>query len=897
MEVDGVPFALDGPASRGFLSSDYSPSTIVAVDGAAAVAVHLLLNSYNSVLSTNGQTVATVVLEFADGGTVDVPLRIGENVRDWAPVPDGPYATVSHTTDVLTSEALHEGTLGQLGHTVLDKVSVLGGAESAGRRLTSVTVRDDLTGWGAPGFLLFGVTVERVTEVMAYVSNGDLYVADVSGADARPLTNGCTNCDHPTLSPDGKQVVFVRQSPEGTSQISATDLETGDTRLLFDAGRVTPLSPLPRPFFTSDGQRIVFHMLDAPRMPGMPARAKIFSLAVDGSEASPKRLSRSSNQDEVNPAPAADGSIAYVSKGRLRRMAADGRKRRTLFRRTSKVAEPDEPVFSPDAGKVVFRARTCDGTVCTHELFAVNADGRGMAQLTTKLLDASSPAVTPDGQTVVAAGRGGLWAMAANGSGELLVLENATSPATRLVDQLPAGCFQPKEAYVCYRPYRTTRATTLRTGPSPTAPAVLVNGVAVAVPAGTLVGASSVRTSACQITPGPRPVEGTPAFRFGYIANSETAVPGRGLAGWIAMDDLSDATGVSGLCGPEDGDFQCGQDPHSTCAQSRCNAAPTALNYPNWPLLQCNVVTPSYARLAPPATPGGKNGPVAGWLLPFDHFIPLRAASSDVNWKCVQVTHAQTMSPSYTWLYTSGPPSSWCGPSHCGNGVVEGAEQCDDGNNDPCDGCEADCRLSACGDGVACPSRGEECDDGNAVTGDGCDGNCTTTRCGNLQVTPPGKSFPAEECDDANANPCDGCNNCKFSKCGDGALCSNFGEQCDDGNRNDNDGCDSNCYPEWCGDGRTQPPREQCEPPGQAQICYWGNNCDLCTWGCQLPPTQDCHIDCCDRRAWLEVNIPSLTHWYCQNVGFDTPICSGLHGVRYRYWGSELLPGANPNCS
>jgi len=52
---------------------------------------------------------------------------------------------------------------------------------------------------------------------------------------------------------------------------------------------------------------------------------------------------------------------------------------------------------------------------------------------------------------------------------------------------------------------------------------------------------------------------------------------------------------------------------------------------------------------------------------------------------------------------------------------------------------------------LAAAAGGEECDDGNQVDGDGCDTNCTLTRCGNGIVT------AGEECDDGNLRRGDGC--------------------------------------------------------------------------------------------------------------------------------------------
>lgn len=60
----------------------------------------------------------------------------------------------------------------------------------------------------------------------------------------------------------------------------------------------------------------------------------------------------------------------------------------------------------------------------------------------------------------------------------------------------------------------------------------------------------------------------------------------------------------------------------------------------------------------------------------------------------------------------------------CGNHIVEGNEECDDGNNDDNDGCSHDCKIEpVCGNGNK--EEGEECDDGNNDVDDGCSSDCT----------------------------------------------------------------------------------------------------------------------------------------------------------------------------
>jgi cysteine-rich repeat protein len=131
-----------------------------------------------------------------------------------------------------------------------------------------------------------------------------------------------------------------------------------------------------------------------------------------------------------------------------------------------------------------------------------------------------------------------------------------------------------------------------------------------------------------------------------------------------------------------------------------------------------------------------------------------------------------------------------CTPTACGNAILTAGEECDDGNRVDGDGCDANCRATSCGNGVV--TAGEECDDGNGASGDGCDANCTPTACGNAIVT------EGEECDDGNYIDRDSCdNNCRPTDCGDGVV--NAGEDCDDGNGVSGDGCDTNCTPTACG--------------------------------------------------------------------------------------------------
>ena len=107
----------------------------------------------------------------------------------------------------------------------------------------------------------------------------------------------------------------------------------------------------------------------------------------------------------------------------------------------------------------------------------------------------------------------------------------------------------------------------------------------------------------------------------------------------------------------------------------------------------------------------------------------------------------------------AGAPAACKGPTTCtttvcGNGKIEGSEQCDDGNTVTGDGCSPFCRLeptcpltgggcsSLCGDGLLLPADlldPTNCDDGNTVSGDGCSSTCKVEpgfNCTGISVAP-----------------------------------------------------------------------------------------------------------------------------------------------------------------
>jgi cysteine-rich repeat protein len=131
----------------------------------------------------------------------------------------------------------------------------------------------------------------------------------------------------------------------------------------------------------------------------------------------------------------------------------------------------------------------------------------------------------------------------------------------------------------------------------------------------------------------------------------------------------------------------------------------------------------------------------------------------------------------------------------CGDGIVAGTEQCDDGNQSDTDDCTPSCQRprGTCGDGSVDP--GEECDDANDRNDDFCTSTCLRQLCRN------GVLDFNEECDDGNTDPSDGCSNsCQKIVCGDGKAEEQ--EECDDGNQREDDACSNHCTNISCGNMR-----------------------------------------------------------------------------------------------
>jgi cysteine-rich repeat protein len=201
-------------------------------------------------------------------------------------------------------------------------------------------------------------------------------------------------------------------------------------------------------------------------------------------------------------------------------------------------------------------------------------------------------------------------------------------------------------------------------------------------------------------------------------------------------------------------------------------------------------------------------------------------------------------------------------------------EQCDNGANNSntvANACRLNCVTAHCGDGVV--DNGEQCDNGTflGINPSQCRSLCLNPRCGD------GYTDVSEDCDDGDGfnGPTFACSETCKSNCGDGVL--QDGEECDDGAGSNLDSpdatCRSNCKRPRCGDGIIDPARgEQCD--STYMLIPLNNATNVANWWCDANCQQRCGsglndsaLKLCDHGCYND-DLPNRCRKNCMN-----PIC------------------------
>jgi Tol biopolymer transport system component len=391
----------------------------------------LVDNSASQAINSNG----TIYFSGVTGGSHQVELQVafvypnctvlGENPRTLAVTTGGATRDTVRTTFQVTCAALgslsitaptsgvdadpngyRADAVGRISASV--KVPATGGTATipglpAGDysvTLSGVTVNCDVVGpnprtvsvpSGGTAAVAFDVTCAQAAQLAVSLTVSgitDIYTLKSNGAGLTRLTTDAAYDHGPAWSPDGTKIAFWSDR-NGNDEIYVMNQDgSGVTRLTNDT------SVDFRPRWSPDGTKIVF----VNRRNG---NFEIYVMNADGS--SPLRLTNDPATD-ADPAWSPDGSkIAFWSgraaSGEIYVMNPDGS---GVTRLTTNDAQSIQPEWSPDGSKLVFSRLTgCDSYsgFCDYDLFVMNADGSGAAQLTSASSD-NDAAWSPDGGSI-----------------------------------------------------------------------------------------------------------------------------------------------------------------------------------------------------------------------------------------------------------------------------------------------------------------------------------------------------------------------------------------------------------------------------------------------------------------------------------------------------------------
>jgi len=264
----------------------------------------------------------------------------------------------------------------------------------------------------------------------------EIYLMAPDGTNARRITFNSDGDGFPSLSPDGKKIVFdSNRLRTETEPLNTSDLfvmaANGSEEMYLRRGSSASWSP--------DSKNLVFHAsasgVDLPIKPDPGAATEdsdIFRLNVDDFIAGAADATNLTNNDATiddDPAWSPDGqTIVFTSHDRTDNplnsvtaeiyvLSADGSG--TPIRLTFNTEEERSPTWSPDGTRLAF---SCRRGGADFEICVMNADGSNQIQLTDNAVGDLTPTWSPDGQQIMfhrpVAGRLQLFVMNADGTNQ-----------------------------------------------------------------------------------------------------------------------------------------------------------------------------------------------------------------------------------------------------------------------------------------------------------------------------------------------------------------------------------------------------------------------------------------------------------------------------------------------
>jgi TolB protein len=263
----------------------------------------------------------------------------------------------------------------------------------------------------------------------------EIYIMDEDASNVTRLTNNSYGDWFPSISPDGKTIVFdsnrlrTESEPYNTSDLFLMNIDGSGQKQLIRGSSAT---------WSRDSKSLAYHASVSGTgkpiaiFPGAAANdSDIFVMSVVRKGAKPKNITNNPTAVDDDPdwSPTED-KIVFISKDAKDDMRnpvsaeiyiinANGTGK--PIRLTNNSEEERAPTWSPDGKRILFMCRR-GGT--DFELCIMNADGSAQIQLTDNTVGDLGGSWSPDGRKVVvhrpiARGRYQLWLINVDGSGEV----------------------------------------------------------------------------------------------------------------------------------------------------------------------------------------------------------------------------------------------------------------------------------------------------------------------------------------------------------------------------------------------------------------------------------------------------------------------------------------------
>jgi acylaminoacyl-peptidase len=233
------------------------------------------------------------------------------------------------------------------------------------------------------------VYVRNSMDIMKDKRRSSLWIINSDGTEHRPLTSGNQNDSSPRWSPDGKRLLYVSSSG-GSPQLHCRWMDTGQTAKLTDVTSA-PVNPV----WSPDGTRIAFVM-------AIPEPAKPFAEMPEKPQGA-----------EWSDPPKVIQKLLYRADGegylkdehaQLFLLSADGGAPRQL---TSGPYNHAGPVWTPDSKALLFSSnRRPDGDYdpLNSEIYELTLADRQIKALTDRKGPDTQPAISADGKHIAYVG-------------------------------------------------------------------------------------------------------------------------------------------------------------------------------------------------------------------------------------------------------------------------------------------------------------------------------------------------------------------------------------------------------------------------------------------------------------------------------------------------------------